>query len=181
MNSTPTVIRHATAGDLPAIARVHVDSWRTTYRGLVADAYLDGILSYERREAGWRTEFDGMAAAGRFVLVAERDNAIVGFASGGPERGGTTAFPGELEAIYLLAEAQRGGIGRLLVAAVARELALRGWTAMLLWVLEGNAPARAFYERLGGRAVLRQPVTIGGEPFEEIAYGWDDTAPLRGS
>lgn len=178
MNDALTHIRHATLDDLPAIARVHVDSWRTTYRGLVADAYLDGILSYERREAGWRTEFGGMAAAGRFVLVAERDGAIVGFASGGPERSGNTAFPGELEAIYLLAEAQGGGIGRKLVAAVARELALRGWNAMLLWVLEGNSSARAFYERLGGWPLLRQPVTIGGDAFDEIAYGWDDTAPL---
>ena len=45
-------IRDATPADIPAIARIHVDSWRTTYRGLMPDDLLAG-LSYERRERQW--------------------------------------------------------------------------------------------------------------------------------
>ena len=36
-------LRRAMAGDAPAIARVRIESWRTTYRGMIPDAYLDGM------------------------------------------------------------------------------------------------------------------------------------------
>jgi hypothetical protein len=38
--------REAIIADVAAIARVHVESWRTTYRGLLPDDYL-GHLTYE--------------------------------------------------------------------------------------------------------------------------------------
>jgi hypothetical protein len=45
---TAIAIRRATVGDAPAIARVRIDSGRTTYRGLIPDAHPDGM----RLEAG---------------------------------------------------------------------------------------------------------------------------------
>ncbi|HEY2147195.1 MAG TPA: GNAT family N-acetyltransferase [Pirellulales bacterium] len=108
-------IRAAGVDDAAAIARVHVDAWRTTYVGTVPEEYLDG-LSYDEREQSWR---EGLADRARpeFTLVAENDQrAVVGFATGGPEREGNTVYRGELHAIYLLADSRRVGIGRRLVA-----------------------------------------------------------------
>jgi hypothetical protein len=34
------LLREATLKDVPVIARVHVDTWQTTYRGIVPDSYL---------------------------------------------------------------------------------------------------------------------------------------------
>src|SRR5437879_13119833 len=52
-NKSLTVrIREADCADAPAVSRVHVDSWRTTYRGIVPDDYL-ARLSYERRTNIW--------------------------------------------------------------------------------------------------------------------------------
>lgn len=45
----------------------------------------------------------------------------------------------------------QGGAGRALAEACATEARSRGAAAMVLWVLEHNAGARAFYERLGWR------------------------------
>ena len=45
-----SLIRPATLEDAPAIARVHVDTWRTTYAGIVPDEHL-AKLSYERSQA----------------------------------------------------------------------------------------------------------------------------------
>ena len=42
-------IREATLDDVTASARVHVDSWRTTYAGIIPAEYLAG-LSYTQRE-----------------------------------------------------------------------------------------------------------------------------------
>lgn len=63
-------------------------------------------------------------------------------------------------AIYLLAERRRQGIGRQLRAASAAWLQAHGYQAVLLWVLEANGPARTFYEMLGGRLVGSKPITI---------------------
>jgi hypothetical protein len=42
------LIREANIGDAPAIVRVHIDSWRPTYRGIVLDDYLEGLFHEER-------------------------------------------------------------------------------------------------------------------------------------
>ncbi len=173
----PITIREARCGDAAGIARVHVDSWRTTYRGIVPDDYLAN-LSAEQRERHWHS-VTCCAASDEFVYVAEDPvGQIVGFASGAPERTGHAEYKGELYAIYLLAEYQKRGIGRRLVSAVAARLLRNGFHTMLLWVLANN-PARHFYEALGGQAVISQPITIGGVALEEVAYGWKDLTTLQ--
>lgn len=168
-------VREATLDDIPAIARVQVDTWRTTYRGIVPDSFLDG-LTYESRERQWTA---ALGAGSRTRLVVGEDDAgrVVGFAASGPELGGDPDYKGELYAIYIDAGAQGRGLGRRLVRAVARRLADEGMTSLLLWVLAGN-PSRGFYERLGGREVRAKPIAIGGATLEEVAYGWADTGVL---
>ncbi|MDQ6831916.1 MAG: GNAT family N-acetyltransferase, partial [Chloroflexota bacterium] len=125
------MIREAAAADAPAIARVHVESWRTTYRGIVSDEVLAN-LSVERRERSW-VERLGKPGGPEFVYVAVNDTeAVIGFASGGPEREGDSVYTGELYAIYLLAGQQGKGIGRRLLRAVAERLAAMGHDAMLV-------------------------------------------------
>lgn len=171
-------IRKAVVADAAAIARVHVDSWRTTYRGTFPDAYL-AALSYERGEAHW-TSWIRDGGEDRFVLVAEDPaGSIVGFVSGGPATAdGATCHQGEVYAIYLLAEHQRRGMGTLLMRAAA-ELQARGMESLLVWVLAGN-PAQHFYQALGGREHRRKATERGAVPVEEIAYHWPDLAPLTG-
>jgi ribosomal protein S18 acetylase RimI-like enzyme len=173
----PTRIRAATGADAAGIARVHVDSWRTTYRGLLPDAFL-AELTYEARERTWRGILNA-AGSREHTFVAERPpGAMLGFASGGPERTGDPAYQGELYAIYVLQPYQGQGLGRLLMRVVATALAEEGLRAMLLWVLADNHPARRFYEALGGRPVREIVDDFGGKPRLEIAYGWLDTSAL---
>ena len=165
-------VRHPVEQDAAGIARVHVASWRTTYRGIVPADYLAG-LSAEQREEFWIRVLTNPEAE-RVVLVAEDESGqIVGFASGGPERTGDPVYQGELYAIYLLATHQRRGIGRQLFQAVVEKLAEAGLTSMLLWVLADN-PSRTVYDRLGGEPVRTQRIEIGGATLEEVAYGWRD-------
>jgi hypothetical protein len=46
------ILRAATTEDIPAIARVHVDTWRSTYSGIIPEEYLAN-LSYKQRENSW--------------------------------------------------------------------------------------------------------------------------------
>lgn len=170
------VIREATVADAAAIARVHVRSWRETYRGIVPEEYL-ADLSRERRMEMW-TQVIGNPERGQVVYVAEDPDAgIVGFANGGPDWQDDPIYRGELRAIYILADYHGRGLGRRLTGAVVGWLRARGYLSLLIWVLADN-PARGFYEALGGSEVRRTTIEIGGKSVEEVAYGWDDVTSL---
>ena len=170
------MIREARPEDAPAIARVHVDSWRSTYTGIVPDEHL-AALSYERREQGWRDALSNPDHP-NFVYVAEDEAGnVVGFACGGPEREGHPDYKGELYAIYLFAQSQHRGLGRQLTQAIARRLVNASISSMLVWVLAGN-PGRAFYEALGGQYLFEKKITIGEKELVEVAYGWQDIRTL---
>lgn len=174
MNAT---IRTANPADAAPIARVHVDSWRTTYEGIVPAEYLAN-LSYRDRESTWSQALTAYQPA-TTILVAETEAGdVVGFASAGPEREANPTYRAELYAIYLLQEHQNRGLGRHLVSAVTHSLLEHGFTSMLLWVLEDNRPACRFYESLGGELISSKTVTIGGANLREISYGWRNIAPL---
>jgi GNAT superfamily N-acetyltransferase len=165
-------IRPATGADVGGIARVHVDSWRTTYQGILPDDYL-ATLTYERRESLWR-KICARPVGHRLVYVAEETPGdIVGFASGGPERSGDPVYTGEIYAIYLLQRWQGRGLGRRLIVRLVRRLRARGLTSLLIWVLADN-PSCRFYEALGGRLVRDKLETTGGVQLFEVAYGWLD-------
>lgn len=170
--------RKATAGDSAGLARVQVDSYRTAYAGLLPEEYLAGF-SYEEQEQDWR---EWLPAHPEDVLyVAARDgDEVAGYALGRPVSCGLDPYDCELVALHVRGLLRRQGLGRRLVAAVAGALRERGCSSLMLWVLEGN-PSRAFYERLGGRPVGRQTVTLDeGVTAVEVAYGWPDIEVLCG-
>ena len=82
------VIRKAVQADAPGIARVHIDSWQTTYRGIVPDEHL-AKLSYEEREDLWIRAVTDPEQINYVEEVAER---IVGFANRGKNRGDETEY-----------------------------------------------------------------------------------------
>jgi GNAT superfamily N-acetyltransferase len=166
-----TTIRPATVEDARRIARLHVDSWRSTYRGIVPDSILESLDLEERTEI-WRREMtDSTRDQFVFVAVAE-DDEVVGFVSGGPERSGDyPEYTGELYAIYVHDTWHGFGIGRALVETGTHELVRRGQRSMLIWALSAN-PACDFYRHLGGELIATQTITAGQKRLEESAFGW---------
>lgn len=175
---SPAKPRLALAADAAGIARVHVQSWRDTYSGLLPDRYL-AAMNVRQYESQWaRTLRDPYHRSA--VFVVEQAGRVVGFASCGRERDGDRRYEGELYAIYLLREAQGRGHGRALVESAAAALALRGMMSMVVWVLRDNTGARAFYERLGGVYLRERPLDLAqGLGIREVSYLWPDTAELR--
>jgi GNAT superfamily N-acetyltransferase len=167
--------RLATAEDAPGIARVVVDTWRTTYRGIMPDSKLDS-LNYSEAAQRWRNRFfEGLNGV---VWLAETDpGEIIGYASCGKEKAGDPEFPGELHAIYIMDAYQKQGIGRQLFMRSAQWLYEHGYHAMLLWVLADN-PSRIFYEKMGGERVRTKYYEIDGVTLEAIGYGWHSLHPL---
>lgn len=176
-----TRIRDATPADARAIAGVHVDSWRTTYRGLLPDEVLAGLDA--DRMAASRERLLREPPPGHLTLVAEDGGTVVGFAVAGPSRDPVAA--GEVYAVYVLASHQRRGLGGALLRGCARRLAAAGLRSLVIWVLRENRSARSFYERLGGVARLEKEDSVFDgtadaprHPIVETGYVWEDTATL---
>jgi ribosomal protein S18 acetylase RimI-like enzyme len=99
-----------------------------------------------QREAFWRDAIQNPVPR-RHILVFETAGVVAGFVSAGPSDDDDAL--GELYAIYVLPEQWgRGGGEQLMTEAIAR-LRRGGFDHAVLWVLEDNPRARAFYERRG--------------------------------
>jgi len=168
-------IREANPEDVAGIARVHVESWRTTYPGIMPQEHLDA-LSIADREQTWTETLRGDGPGKTLVYVAATDGGeIVGFVAGGAERAGDPVFRGEISALYLLQSQQGEGLGRRLVQTFARRLAQEGHHTLLIWVNVHN-PARRFYEALGGVLARTGQREIKGVTYDDAGYGWDEAA-----
>ncbi|EAV41394.1 hypothetical protein SIAM614_01349 [Stappia aggregata IAM 12614] len=172
-----TQIRVAVLADAEAIANVHVTSWQEAYAGILPDQMLSDLNVADRTKR-W-TSVISRKAGGResSVFLALNKGRAVGFVSVGPQRDialHDKGFTGEIEALYVLAAAQRNGIGRDLIRQAAQHLLASEQKAAALWVLEDNHPARTFYEAMGARVVgFREDVRTDAT-LNEVAYGWED-------
>ena len=169
-------IRRATKDDAEASARVRVGCWRTTYRGLIPDAYLDAM------DVGASTQlWDRVLSAPpgtTSVFVADEDGDVVGFAAGNMLKEPRYALDAELSAAYVREGRQRAGVGSRLVAAIARAQQANGAHGLIVWVIAGNKGARAFYEGLGATLLVEQPFEWDGMPLVEAGYGFADIDAL---
>jgi ribosomal protein S18 acetylase RimI-like enzyme len=140
-------VRAARGSDAVGIARVHIDSWRETYTGLMPERFFSEE-AFDRRKQWWADTLRADHAPGP-MFVAVRGDRVLGFASAGTshqpqqEKGHEPARDLQLLTIYVLAAEHGTGIGQELLEAVL------GDQPAQLWVAKENPRARAFYERNG--------------------------------
>lgn len=168
------VIRDATIADMPAVGRLHIDSWRTAYAGLLPQVFLDR-LTYAEREQRWRTWFEDDDGR-RLLLIAVEGNEVVGFVAAWPEPGGEPHIV-EVAALHVARSQHGRGLGKRLLARVASRAEQRGFAALSLEMLEGN-PTGGFYAHLGGLVTDRYASVLDGEAVTDVRYRWTDIATL---
>lgn len=165
-------IRQGQLEDAEAIAHIHVESWKSTYKDLIDKQDIDGI-SVENRITLWETVLK-KAVNGQTVLVATDENdQVIGFISGGKERTKEYGYDGEIYAVYLLDEYHRQGVGTNLLSHFVQQMKQSGYESLLVWVLIQNENKK-FYERYGASPVQAEEITIGKGTYKEVAYGWSD-------
>ncbi len=177
MTVATITIRRARIEDASAIAHVHVESWRSTYAGMLPEDMLVK-LSSAKHETRWWGRVLGRSRRRHYVYVAEHAEAgVVGFISGGPSRDRKLREDGEVYALYLLDEYHGQGSGRALFVRLAARLRREFGPSLLVWVLSNN-PSRFFYEAMGGRRVATRDERMGDVSVTETGYGWVDTGEL---
>ena len=165
------ILRPALTRDADGIARVHVETWQSTYAGLVPSDYL-ARMTVARSSAQWHRAA-AQATKSNDLVVAEVDEEIVGFVCFGPARSKALAYSGEVFALYVTVDWQGQGLGRRLLSTAFGGLAGEGHEAAFVWVLAEN-PSRFFYEAMDGQRIGERLEKFAGVDLEELAYGWDD-------
>ena len=179
------MIRPAQEEDAPAMGQVMVASYLAAHRDqMPAEAWT-------KRAEEWTPEVsaDGWARTLREIATDERlqdctyvaldeGGEIVGLAMSGPANAEKLPQTGAVYALYISTRHQGQGLGRRLVQAVAADLAGHGMTALQIGCLAANAPARAFYEAIGGRLVSERLFDEDGVMLPEVVYEWPDIKAL---
>jgi ribosomal protein S18 acetylase RimI-like enzyme len=172
------LIRPPRLDDIEALVKTHIRVWRETYPGLVPQPYLD---SMDAEVPARRARLEARIAApppGFSEFVLTRDEIVLGLSGCGPARDAALDAGGEVYAINIANAAKGHGAGAAMMAAMARALIAGGHQAAGLWVVQGNAPAVRFYERLGGVRRASREDAIGGAPVPEYGYRWESPSLL---
>ncbi|HZQ85381.1 MAG TPA: GNAT family N-acetyltransferase [Acidimicrobiales bacterium] len=164
--------RAATADDAGAIARLHADSWRIAYRGMLSDEYLDGPL-YDDRLTVW-TERMAHQGPHQFTLVADDAGALAGFAHTFTDESET--WGSYVENLHAAPDRKGQGIGTRLMAETAAWVEANArLKSLYLFVLERNTNAQHFYDAVGGQQDGAEVRTgADGTQNNALRYVWRD-------
>jgi GNAT superfamily N-acetyltransferase len=170
-------LRPMRADDADNVAALHATSWRSAYRGMLTDDFLDNQVVADR-QAVWHERFQGPATDSAFGIVAEdATGQLIGFTyvllHHDPVWGSL------IDNLHVHPAHKGGGIGRRLLQAVATQLGPEHTHPCFLWVLDANEPAKRFYARLGAEfAEQAMAPPFGGVSLPEWRCVWRDPSRL---
>ena len=149
-------------------------SWRAAYRGILADAFLDGDL-LENRNTQWLGIAERMARRDN-LLIATHETVAVGFIAGWTSvmLGCEDGYGLFIDNLHVRPELRGNKYGEQLFRALATNATANAKTSAYLWLLDGNAPAHRFYHRLGGRDGGHRMIELGGRTVSETRIVWED-------
>lgn len=161
-------IRAVKPSDADALSQVHDEAWSTAYRGILPGVVLEKMLA--RRGPAYWQRVARQRSGGMLVLIF--DGAIAGYATMGPNRTRRLTYGGEIYEIYLRPSHQGVGLGGRLFREARRVLASNRLEGLVVWALEDNHPACAFYSALGGVPAARSIETFGSRRLGKTAFAW---------
>jgi len=160
------IIREALFKDIPALAMLHVVTWKKTYPKVLRPPI------YELREYQWHQHFMNADGSWFCFVIENKKGELVGFAKGiRYDSQELPGYQGELNKLYLLSEYQRIGLGRKLVGCVAEKFLGMNIHSMILFGIPEN-PSCRFHEALGGERLYDEHGEFHG------GYGWKDLHKL---
>lgn len=160
-------IRVANIKDARGVAKVHIDTWKVCYKGIVPDLYLDSF-DYAERTKLWEK---GLCDESQFNFIAEQDQEIIGWVTFGLNRDKRSEDIFEIYGIYVLPEHWGSNVGESLFTSAMKKIEIKSPRTVTLWVLEENIRARIFYQKYGFKLDgVTEKIKIGGKDLTEIRY-----------
>lgn len=164
------VIRRATQADAAVLAELGAATFVETFGHLYSPRDLQAFLDESHTVQAYAKVLANPAYA---LWLAERDGRAIGYAQAGPcglPHPDVHAEDGELKRLYLRADAQNGGVGRLLFQQALDWLERDGPRTLWLSVWSENLGAQRFYERQGFGFVAEYEFPVGEQRDREFMY-----------
>lgn len=157
-------IRPATAADVRPALEMKLAAWRQAYSGLRGDEFFAFHEEQLEGQVAWWER--GLANGAGFCIAEDVDGRIIGLAGGTPviDEDRDAGVDIELGMLYILADYYGYGLGAHLLQVVL------GQRPALVWVLQGNERAVAFYRKHG--------FELDGVS-EELTGSWNGLTELR--
>ena len=154
------IIRQAREEDVRQIAEILVEDWKTAYRGIMDDDFLDSMNVEQRYEIEVRryNEYT-VAAEGQEILgyswnmLTDEEDADC-----------------EVVALYVRYSKRNSGIGRALLQDAMDTFRKAGRKRMIIWCLKDNLESRIFYEKMGGKEYKGGTHRWGNREYDMISY-----------
>lgn len=161
------IVRKIKEEDIPSVVDIQINSWKTAYRGIVDDNYLDTMNRdeiIERRKKGYKQNC---------FIVAELNKEVVGFCWYVDNNSFTPNeidIDCELIALYVRPDLKYKGIGTKLFQFVTDKFKNINKTKMVVWCLKNNEPSKMFYTKMGGEIAKEKIVEMGGKNYSEVGF-----------
>jgi len=170
MAAKSITIRNAVSGDVPQVAKVHVESWQRSFTGIAPAEFLQN-MSIEKREKVFEKRLDENGY--RMLVADDEEHGVVGFIDFGKPDFDNFGYEARIYSFYFLPDFQRRGLGTRLFKACVKKVTDDGYGSVCLDTLK-LSPYRGFYDKQGGRVVAYDKHLLGKQMFETVIYGWND-------
>ena len=168
------MIRLASINDAKSIAHIRVDGWKSAYKGMIPDSFLN-TLDYDFEENRVKSRINKSDSEFTSdILVYEDAGKVLAYAYYGKSL--DNAFPdyqSEVVALYVLPSKKGMGIGTKLMSEIKSILIKQGYSNMIVWCLKENHPSIKFYEHLGGFIKEEREFEIDGIKVTELGIVYE--------
>ena len=158
-------IRRWIRADLPAIQRLLFETWLEAYGSFIPRADLAGYLHTQYSQPKLEALLADPDVTG---LVAEAEGAVIGYAKLYHNRAEQRLYVHQL---YILPARQGLGLGHRLMACAEERARELGADRIWLGVMVKNAPAVAWYKKMGFTVAEASPFVMGSTTVDHyIGY-----------
>ena len=160
-------IKTASILDVKVISYIHASSWKTAYKGIVPQEYLDNL-----KNNYWVPAFEKWISDDTVVSkLVYADNVATGCITYGKSRNLDLPNWGEIFSIYVLPKYFGRGFGKALIINAVNDLHDKGLKDIYLWVLEENLQAQKFYRNNGFfKSEDKMPFEISGKELPHSRF-----------
>ncbi len=146
---------------------IHSESFRSAYRGIIPDDFLNGFAIEKRHNYYQKALNEGVEK----TAIMSVNNKATGMITVGKCRDDDLDDTfGEIWGIYLLPDYWRKGLGKILINWGMDRIKDFGYFKATLWVLQDNTNARRFYEHLGFSFDGTEKIITIGKQLTEVRY-----------
>ena len=144
----PWTVRPATLDEVEDFEAVRIATWTACFRGIVSDAFLDGLTVTPSRSQRCRNLIEDIERSAVFVACAGDQIIGMGMAEQASDAH-LESDVADVRALYVHPDWQGRGVGQQLLNSLTDALSSRGYRSAVLWTLRDLPSTRRFYESNG--------------------------------